>query len=578
MVEPAARLHSLRPADEQVGTRARRPLGAILLRDGLIRTEQLEEALVEKDRTGSRLGEILVSRGWIDPTALARALAEQHGLEFVDLDEEEIDRDVAALLPEQYARRYEALPVHLVSEGLVLVAVADPTNVLASDDLRLALGLNVRLAVAAGPAVARAIGSCYRSEIDIDLYVGEADADPALAHADDISDAGTNAPAIELVNRLVSRAIDDGASDLHVEPQAHEVVVRARIDGVMRLVTTFPRNLQHAVTSRLKIMGNLDIAERRAPQDGRVSIRHRGRPADIRMAVLPTTHGEQVVLRIMSRPDGQLEVDDLGMMPAAQEAFIRAIRQPYGAVLTVGPSGAGKTTTLYAALAMLNEDERVLMTIEDPVEYQMPGVGQIEVHARSGLTFAAGLRTILRSDPDVLLVGEIRDEETAQIAIQAAMTGHLVLSTLHAQTAASSIARLQDMGVEPSLLATSVNCIVAQRLARRLCLHCREPYQPTDADLAELAPAGATSDLEIYRARGCAQCSETGYAGRVALYEVLPVTARLRRLVRTASADEIHAAAVEDGMETLRRDGMRLVLAGVTSLEEVRRVSGDWLD
>jgi type IV pilus assembly protein PilB len=577
-VEPAPRLHSLRIADSDAGTPARRPLGALLLRDGLIDAQQLEEALVEKDGTGSRLGEILVARGVIDPTTLARLLAEQHGLEFVDLHEEEVDRDVAALLPEQYARRYEALPVHFVSEGLVLVAVADPTNVLASDDLRLALGLNVRLAVASAPAIASAIGSCYRSEIDIESYTGEDSDDTAIVEDDDISDAGTSAPAIELVNKLVSRAIEDGASDLHVEPQAHEVVVRARIDGVMRRVTTIPRNLQHAVTTRLKIMGGLDIAERRAPQDGRVSIRHRGRPVDIRIAVLPTTHGEQVVLRIMSRPEGRLELEDLGMTPAAQEAFDRAIRQPYGAVLTVGPSGAGKTTTLYAALSVLNEDERVLMTIEDPVEYQMAGINQIEVTARSGLTFAAGLRTILRSDPDVLLVGEIRDEETAQIAIQAALTGHLVLSTLHAQTAASSIARLEDMGVEPSLLATSVNCIVAQRLARRLCRHCREPYRPSASDIAELGVDEPAFDLEIYRARGCSQCSDTGYSGRVALYEVLPVTGRLRQLMRTASADEIHAAAVEEGMTTLRLDGLRLVLAGVSSLEEVRRVSGDWLD
>jgi type II secretory ATPase GspE/PulE/Tfp pilus assembly ATPase PilB-like protein len=280
----------------------------------------------------------------------------------------------------------------------------------------------------------------------------------------------------------------------------------------------------------------------------------------------------------MSRPEGRLELDDLGMTPAAEEAFARAIRQPYGAVLTVGPSGAGKTTTLYAALSVLNEDERVLMTIEDPVEHQMPGINQIEVTGRSGLTFAAGLRTILRSDPDVLLVGEIRDEETAQIAIQAALTGHLVLSTLHAQTAASSIARLEDMGVEPSLLATAVNCIVAQRLARRLCPYCREPYRPTEADIAELGLDEAPFDLEIYRARGCSQCSDTGYSGRVALYEVLPVTARLRQLMRSASADEIHAAAVEEGMTTLRRDGMRLVLAGISSLDEVKRVSGDWLD
>lgn len=570
--------HSLRIADGDTRATARRPLGALLLRDGLISSEQLEEALVEKDENGARLGEILVSRGWIDPTALGRALAEQHGLEFVDLIESEVDQSVASLLPEQYARRYEALPVRLISEGLVLVAVADPTNIVASDDLRLALGLNVRLAVASAPAIVSAIGTCYRNDFEVESYASKEAPDAGMFDAEDISDAGTSAPAIELVNKLVTRAIDDGASDLHVEPQASEVVVRARVDGVMRRVTTIPKNLQLAATTRMKIMGELDIAERRAPQDGRVSIRHRGRPVDLRMAVLPTTHGEQVVLRIASRPDGPPELSDLGMTPAALEAFSRAIRQPYGAVLTVGPSGAGKTTTLYAALSTLNEDERVLMTIEDPVEHQMPGVNQIEVRAISGLTFAAGLRTILRSDPDVLLVGEIRDEETAQIAIQAAMTGHTVLSTLHAQSAAASIARLEDMGVEPSLLATAVNCIVAQRLARRLCLHCRESYRPTEADIADLAPDGALSESEIYRARGCSQCSGTGYSGRVALYEVLAVTGRLRRLMRTASAEEIHAAAVEEGMTTLRSDGMRLVLAGVTSLEEVRRVSGDWLD
>lgn len=573
----ASRLQT-QPPDRDGGTQARRPLGALLLRDGLITAEQLEEALLEKDITGARLGEILVARGWLDGTKLARMLAEQHGLEFLDLNADDVDREVVALLPEQYARRYQALPVHFVSDGLVLVAIADPTNVVASDDLRLALGRNVRLAVASAPAIATAIASCYRNEINIASYARE-EAPEATSHdLDDISDAGASAPAIELVNTLVSRAIDDGASDLHIEPQARELVVRARIDGVMQPVTTIPRNLQHAVTTRLKIMGELDIAERRAPQDGRVSIRHRGRPVDIRIAVLPTTHGEQVVLRITSRPDGRLELDDLGMTPAAEEAFTHAIRQPYGAVLAVGPSGAGKTTTLYAALSVLNDDERALMTIEDPVEHQMPGVNQIEVNTRSGLTFAAGLRTILRSDPDVLLVGEIRDEETAQIAIQAALTGHIVLSTLHAQTAASSIARLEDMGVDPSLLATSVNCIVAQRLARRLCRHCREPYQPTEADMAELTLYGATPDVTIYRARGCAHCSDTGYSGRVALYEVMSVTGRLRQLMRSGSADEIHAAAVEAGMTTLRRDGMRLVLAGVSSLEEVRRVSGDWLD
>ncbi len=578
-MEPAASLlHPLRPpAPDARTTTGRRPLGALLLAEGLVTAEQLEQALDEKDATGHRVGEILVARGWLEPSTLARVLAEQHGLEFVDLNQAHVDRTAAALLPEKYARRYQALPMKLLSEGLMLVAVADPTNVVTSDDLRLALGLNVRLAVASAPALTSAIASVYRSEIQMESF-GDATGEDPAAGGVDIADAGTSAPAIELVNKLVTHAIDDGASDLHVEPQANELVVRARIDGVTRRVTTIPRNLQPAVTSRLKIMGGLDIAERRAPQDGRVSIRHRGKPVDLRMAVLPTTHGEQIVLRIMNRSESRLELGELGMAPKAQEAFARAIRQPYGAVLTVGPSGSGKTTTLYAALAILNEDVRVLMTIEDPVEYQMSGVNQIEVHPRSGLTFARGLRTILRSDPDVLLVGEIRDEETAQIAIQAAMTGHLVLTTLHAQNAASSIARLQDMGIEPSLLATSVNCIVAQRLARRLCAYCREEYEPTGAELAELGTDGPPDDLRMYRAKGCPQCSHTGYAGRVALYEVISVTGRLRQLISSGSTEEILAAAVEEGTTTLRRDGMRLVRTGISSLEEVRRVTGDWLD
>ncbi len=562
--------------EPNTGAPARRQIGALLLQEGLIDAERLEQALAEKDASGQRLGEILVEHGWIDPATLARVLADQHGLEFIDLATEKIDLTAAALLPEKYARRYQAVPVRFLSRDLVLVAVADPTNVVASDDLRLALGLNARLAVASAPALITAIGRAYHTEIRVGSDPVDEEPSENFAADQDISEAGASAPAIELVNKLVSRALEDGASDLHFEPQANELVVRARIDGVTRRVATIPRSLQAAVTIRLKIMAELDIAERRAPQDGRASIRYRGRPVDLRMAVLPTTHGEQIVLRLMNRPDGLMGLDELGMTPAAERAFARAIRQPYGAVFTVGPSGSGKTTTLYAALQALNEDERVLMTIEDPVEHQMAGVSQIEVNSKSGLTFARGLRTILRSDPDVLLVGEIRDEETAQIAIQAAMTGHLVLTTLHAQNAAASIARLEDMGVDPSLLGTAVNCIVAQRLARRLCPSCREGHPPTASELAELAVASPAAGAVIYRAKGCSECAGTGYSGRVALYEMLTITGSLRRLIRGGSTDDISAAAVEEGMTTLRQDAMRLVLAGISSLDEVRRITGDW--
>jgi type IV pilus assembly protein PilB len=556
---------------ERITSRAQ--LGTLLVRDGLITTEQLEWALADKESSGHRLGEIVVQRGWVSPDALARALAEQHDLEFLDLGRTKLEPSATGLLPEKFARRYQALPVRFLAEDVVLVAVADPTNVVTSDDLRLALGLNVRLAVVTGSDLTSTIRRVYRTHVELD------DGDPHETPAiEDIREgAATNAPAIKLVNSLVAQAIDEGASDVHFEPGAKGITVRARVDGVMRKLTAIPKSMQPAVTSRLKIMGELDIAERRAPQDGRVSIRFGGQPMDLRIAVLPTTYGEQVVLRILHRAVGARGLSDLGMSPEAEEAFSRAIRQPYGAVIAVGPTGSGKTTTLYAALDLLNDEERVLTTIEDPVEFQIEGVNQIEVNVKSGLTFARGLRTMLRSDPDVLLVGEIRDEETARIAMQAAMTGHLVLTTLHTHNAASSIARLKDMGVDPGLLATSINCIVAQRLARKLCVQCKEAYRPDRAEQAELGISPeAGEESFIYRAKGCVQCAGTGYSGRVALYEVMPVQGRIRALIES-STEEIFAAAVEQGMSTLRRDGIRLCLTGISSLDEVRRVTGDRL-
>jgi type IV pilus assembly protein PilB len=551
-------------------------LGTLLIRDGLLTAEQLEAALADKEDTGRRLGEIVVDRGWVTPAALAKALAEQHHLEFLDLGQCELEPEATDLLPEKFARRYQALPVKFVGEDQVLVAVSDPTNVLTSDDLRLALGLNVRLAVVAGPDLATTINRVYRTTVDLDdeQTVEPAEEDPI----DDIREAAaTTAPAIKLVNSLIAQAIDDGASDLHFEPQNGQMVVRVRIDGVMRKVATIPRAMQPAVTSRLKIMGELDIAERRAPQDGRVSIRFGGEPIDLRIAVLPTTYGEQAVLRILHRAGFKQTLADLGMSPEAEASFLRAIRQPYGAVIAVGPTGSGKTTTLYAALDVLNDEGRVLTTIEDPVEYQVPGVNQIEVRPKSGLTFANGLRTILRSDPDVLLVGEIRDEETARIAIQAAMTGHTVLTTLHTHNAASSIARLVDMRVEPSLLAASINCIIAQRLARRLCLECRESYWPADEELADLGMEGHKGEFWLHKPVGCAHCAGTGYAGRVALYEVLLVEGRMRALIENGSTDEIFVEATKQGMTTMRQDGARLCVAGITSLDELRRVTGERL-
>ena len=566
----AAELPEPLPANALRRTGVRVQLGALLLRKKLLSAEQLEDALAEKDETGDRLGEIVIRHGWVSGRALAHALAEQHELEYIDLAQTEIEALALSLLPERFARRYAALPIRFLGDDVVLVAVADPGNVHTTDELRLALGLSIRLTVAAPDDLKRTIDRVYRDEVKVDdhdiaLHTGGQGGDPAA----------TSVHAIELVNSIISRAIQDGASDIHFEPQANELLVRARIDGVMRRMTEVPASMQAGVTGRLKVLGELDIADKRAAQDGRVSIRYGGEPMDLRVAVLPTTHGEQVVLRILARHAGMIGLSELGMSPDVEEAFLRAIRQPYGAVITCGPTGSGKTTTLYSALDLLNDEGRVLMTIEDPVEYQIPGVNQIEVHRKSGLTFARGLSTILRSDPDVLLVGEIRDEETARIAITAALTGRLVLTTLHTNNAASSIARLKDMGVDAGLLASAINCIVAQRLARRLCLECREPHPATQEEREELGLDDLPDDLSLHRAKGCALCGGTGYLGRVALYEVMPVHGRTGLM--EASTEEILAAALDQGMTTLRQDGMRRCVAGISSLDEIRRVTGDRL-
>jgi type IV pilus assembly protein PilB len=505
-------------------------LGALLLRDGSLTVEQLEQALRDKDTSGRRLGEILVDRGYVTPTQVSRVLAEQHELPFIDLARETIDIGAAGLLPESLARRYNAIPVRFLDDGAVLVAVNDPTNVMASDDLRIALGAPVRVGVASADAITNAITRVYSAELDFD----DASETPEELGATvvDLREAAANAPATKQVNAVLSRAVELGASDVHFTPQRKRLLVRARVDGVMRELATIPKTLQPAVTSRLKVMSELDIAEKRAPQDGRLSLRAGDRTIDLRVAVLPTTFGEKVTLRIMGSGESAVSLEELGMSEAAAATLAAAVGQPFGAVIVVGPTGSGKSTTLHAALSGLDSDERQITTIEDPVEYQVPNADQIEVNPRAGLTFASGLRTILRSDPDVILVGEIRDEETADIAFQAAMTGHMVLSSLHAQNAASAIARLKDMGVDAGLIATSLNCIVAQRLARKLCDSCRESYVPDESELAAVGlPSFEYGNTHLFRAAGCEACSFTGYSGRVGLFEVMPIRGELRGLI-----------------------------------------------
>ena len=538
-------------------------LGELLVRDGKATQEHVDQALELQPVVRRRLGEILVEKRWASARDVCAAVAEQFGLEFVDLAQVAVDPQAAGLLKGGFALEHLALPVRFLDDNVVQVVVADPTDLQVTDQLRLALGLNCVFAMADPVAVQATIARTYRStvtvsDVPLDLTVVE---DESVAEG-----------ALDLVNALIGRAVNEGASDIHIDPQQRDVLVRFRIDGVLRDDEPVEKRMQSALAARVKVMAQLDIAEKRLPQDGSFVVYIQGRPVDVRVAVLPTKHGEQIVLRLLIR-DAKLELPELGMGSEMEAVFMRAIGQPYGAVLTCGPTGSGKTTTLYAALDRLNDGMRSIATIEDPVEYQLPGVMQTEVHQRIGLSFARGLRTILRADPDVILVGEIRDEETATIAIQAAMTGHLVLTTLHTNDAASAISRMRTLGVDSDLLAGSINCIVSQRLARRLCVHCREAYEPAAEQIAAMNLVTTASPI-LHRARGCLQCGGTGYAGRVALYELMPIHG-LGRVLLDGSTDEIFEAAVAAGMRTLREDGVRLSLAGVTTLEEVRRITGD---
>ena len=547
------------------------PLGQLLVDGGILTEEQLRRVLEEKASSGRRLGEIAVSLGFTTERAIAGALAEQYELEFVDLDVVELDKQAIALLPEELARRYDALPLRILDDGTPLLAVTDPTNLATADDLRFALGSSFRIAVAERAQIDDAIARAYRPSLQ--LIIEESDDASDEERSNEISTLAASTSTVTLVNSLLATALAEGASDLHFEPRREDMLVRIRVDGVMRELATVPRHMQQAVTSRLKMMGKLDIADRRAPKDGRLAAFFDSGRIDMRIAVVATTHGEQVVLRILgSGGDQHPSIAGLEMEPYAEAAFITAIEQPYGTVIVCGPTGSGKTTTLYGAIDNLNRSDRVVITIEDPVEWQLEGVSQTEVDVKGGLTFASGLRTILRSDPDVLLVGEVRDSETASIAIQAAMKGHLVLTSLYAHNAAGAIARLREMGVDGSMLAGSLNAVVAQRLARRLCVHCRREYAANAEELG-VADQTMSDDVLLYAAVGCAKCHGTGYVGRVALREVMPVHGEVRALIES-SAEEIFAAAVRQGMTTLRDDGMRLALTGVSSVDEIRRVTG----
>jgi type IV pilus assembly protein PilB len=559
----------------------RATLGQQLIGADLITPEQLDQALAEGSQKGLRLGETLVEMGMVQEDAILPFIESHLGVAATRLRDGMIDPVAVRLLPRKVAERLDAIALFKVRDTLC-VAMADPQNLEQLDELERVTGLHVRPVFTFRSSIQRTLPRCYEEGFEVDTVTADLDesavqlqADAAEVDLTNVESMVDGSPIINLVNYLLVQAIRAGASDIHIEPSRKFSIVRFRVDGQMYEALRPRRDMHPALVSRIKVMGKMDIAEHNKPQDGRFQVTVEGREVDFRVSTLPTVLGEKIVMRILDKENLTFNLDELGFPPDMLKQLKLLLAKPYGLLLVTGPTGSGKTTTLYSALDLLNDDGRALMTIEDPVEYQIPGVNQIEVHRKSGLTFARGLSTILRSDPDVLLVGEIRDEETARIAITAALTGRLVLTTLHTNNAASSIARLKDMGVDAGLLASAINCIVAQRLARRLCLECREPHPATQEEREELGLDDLPDDLSLHRAKGCALCGGTGYLGRVALYEVMPVHGRTGLM--EASTEEILAAALDQGMTTLRQDGMRRCVAGISSLDEIRRVTGDRL-
>jgi type IV pilus assembly protein PilB len=550
-------------------------LGTLLLEEGLLTQAQLAAALSDQEETGKPLPRVLIEAGVVTEIDVIRTLASQVGLEFVDLSESQIDPSVASLIPEALARRYRAMPIGWDEDRLVVV-MADPANVFAVDDIRAITGADVKTVVATESQISDVIDRFHRLDTEVDSLAQTAAEE--LAEGDDIAkvhEVVEDAPIVKFVNLLITQAVADRASDIHVEPTERDLRIRFRIDGVLHEVMQSPKSIQNGVISRLKVMAEINIAERRIPQDGRMSLTVSGNPIDVRIATLPTVYGEKVVMRILDKGRGLLSLDDLGFLPEVLHRYEASYKKPYGTILVTGPTGSGKSTTLYATLNLINEPHRNIITVEDPVEYRLAGINQMQINTKAGLTFAGALRSILRSDPDVVLVGEIRDRETATIAIEASLTGHLVLSTLHTNDASSTPMRLVEMGVEPFLVVSALDCVLAQRLARRLCEHCKEPYQPTEAELIEANwPMDRIDEWPtLHRAAGCTACGRTGYRGRFAIHEVMLMSEEIERLViERRSTEDIKKAAVMQGMLTLREDGLRKVALGHTSLEEVFRV------
>src|SRR5215470_13792476 len=533
-----------------------RLLGEILVAEGLTTTAAIERALARQRNSGELIGEALVALGAINEDDVARALAVQQDPPYVWREELPSTVPVLKNISAKYLRQYRVCPL-TIEGGVLTVASADPLNAIVADDLRQATGLTVKFVVSSATGILETIDRNYdganATALQRIVEGIDDDGDPDVNH---LRDMAFEAPVVRLVNLLIENAITAEASDIHIEPFEDTLRIRYRIDGILYDQEAPPRRLQAAVTSRIKIMAEMNIAERRLPQDGRIRVTLHNRRVDIRTSTIPTVHGESIVMRLLDRQSVFLELEKLGFSPGMLPRFEGLIKRPHGIVLVTGPTGSGKTTTLYGALDKINSPDRKIITVEDPVEYQLKGVNQIPVKSKIGLTFASGLRHIVRQDPDVILVGEIRDLETAEIAIQAALTGHLVFSTLHTNDAPAAITRLQDMGVEPYLVASVLEGVLAQRLVRRICAACRVPEAPSAADIEALGVSAPPRGVTLYRGRGCDECRGTGYRGRTAIYELFPISEDARRLIlRRAPTRDIRRVAMEAGMVTLRLDG-----------------------
>ncbi len=561
-------------------------LGQMLLKSGAINREQLEQALSKQKISGGTLGSNLVGMGILTEQQILEYLGKQLNVGVIDLQNDSLDPDIVNIIPRDVSRKFNVVAVEKNGNTLT-VAASDPTNIFVLDSIKFVTGFNVKPVIAAESAIKKAIEDLYAVDESIeamedvlrDLEGAELEIleEEEELEAEALEAAISDAPLVRLVDSIIIDAIRRGASDIHIEPYERAVRVRYRIDGTLIEMSPIPFRLKAAVVSRLKIMSDLDIAERRIPQDGRIKVKTSGKTVDLRVSVLPVIFGEKVVMRILDAGALDLDLTHLGYTKKALEDFMHGIHQPYGMVLVTGPTGSGKSTTLYAAVSLLNEPDTNIMTAEDPVEYNMAGINQVNVRAEIGLTFAASLRSFLRQDPNIIMVGEIRDLETGEIAIKAALTGHLVLSTLHTNDSASTINRMLDMGLPPFLLATSLNVIQAQRLVRRLCKECREPVKPTreQAELLEIT-AEQIKSAEVYNKVGCSVCNHTGYKGRLGIYEVLPVTTAIKQMIlEESSSMEMKKRAVDEGMLSLRADAVQKWLSGITSFEEILRETAE---